>query len=136
MMKFTVGQVMDFLRNAPSAEPEGRDTIRYYLHVTDNGELVDDCRSADETFTADRCKTDYFEDYFAEHFPECPKEDEDGNDLDCDARLAYLEADPSVREPGWGDMCAEVEDDPNSDFRSICEELTAQANAYLAGLDD
>lgn len=36
----------------------------------------------------------------------------------------------------WGGSCAATEDDPDSDFRAIAEELTEQANAWLAEIDD
>ena len=34
----------------------------------------------------------------------------------------------------WGAACADREDDANSEFHWICEQLAAQANAYLAEL--
>ena len=109
MKKITVEQVMKLLRDTPSAEPEEGGIIRYYLHLTAAGDLVDHL-STGETFVADRDEEEYFAAY--------PKEDERGDMI------------------GWGDLCAAAEDDPESDFRSICEELTDQANAYLADLDE
>lgn len=109
MKKITVEQVMKLLRDTPSAEPEEGGVIRYYLHLTAAGDLVDHL-STGETFVADRDEEEYFAAY--------PKEDERGDMI------------------GWGDLCAAAEDDPESDFRSICEELTDQANAYLADLDE
>lgn len=34
----------------------------------------------------------------------------------------------------WGAMCADTEDDPASGFQAICQDLTDQANAWLASL--
>ena len=110
MKKLIVEQVMKFLRDTMAADPEDGGIIRYYLHIKDNGEIVDNCYGADETFFTDRDEEEYFAAY--------PKEDERGDMI------------------GWGGLCAAAEDDPESDFRSICEELTDQANAYLADLDE
>lgn len=100
MKKLAVEEIMQALRENPSAESE--DTrIVYYLHITANGEIVDGYRNADETFTASRDQHDYF----GAHDDEYPDD--------------------------WGACCAAVEDDPRSDFREICEELAAKANAWL-----
>lgn len=98
--------VMTALRNAPSAEPE-EDKIVYYLHITDEGKIVDNFMDADETFTVAKNLNDYF-----------------GVEDDAAFEEKYGEF-------GWGDACADREDDPESDFPEICEELAAQANRYL-----
>ena len=109
MEKITVEQVMKLLRDTPSAEPEEGGIIRYYLHLTATGELVDHI-STGETFIADRDEEEYF--------------------------AGVRKVDDRGEELGWGDLCAAAEDDPESDFRSLCEELTEQANSYLSELDD
>lgn len=101
MKKITVEEVMKTLRENASAESEGTDVV-YYLHITEDGEIVSGCQDADETFTVSRDQRDYFGDHDAE-YPD-----------------------------DWGACCAATEDDPDSDFRAICEDLTAQANAWLA----
>ena len=39
-------------------------------------------------------------------------------------------------EDDWGASCFEAEEDPDSDFDGICKELTAQANVWLAELEE
>lgn len=100
MKKLTVEEIMKALRENSSAESENENIV-YYLHVTTDGEILDDYRWADKTFTASRDQFDYFGDYDTEY-------------------------------PDDWDACrAAVEDDPRSDFREICEELAARANAWL-----
>lgn len=80
--------------------------IVYYLHLNADGKIVDGYRNADETFTASRDQHDYF----GAHDDEYPDD--------------------------WGACCAATEDDPDSDFESICEELAAKANAWLEEQED
>lgn len=75
--------------------------IVYYLHITEDGKIVSCCQDADETFSVSRDQSDYF----GEHDAEYPDD--------------------------WGACCAATEDDPDSDFRAICEDLAVQANAWL-----
>ena len=75
--------------------------VVYYLHITADGEIVDSYRDADETFTASRDQHDYF----GAHDDEYPDD--------------------------WGACCAATEDDPDSDFWAICDELADKANAWL-----
>lgn len=103
--KITTEDIMTALRENASAESEGTDIV-YYLHITEDGEIVGSCQDADETFTVSRNQRDYF----GEHDAEYPDD--------------------------WGACCAATEDDPDSDFRAICEDLTAQANAWLEEQDD
>lgn len=98
--EITVDDVMTALRENASAESEGADIV-YYLHITEDGEIVGSCQDADETFTVAVDQRDYF----GAHDAEYPDD--------------------------WGACCAATEDDPDSDFRSICEDLAAQANAWL-----
>lgn len=79
--------------------------IVYYLHVTEDGKIVTSYWDADETFSVSRDQHDYF----GKHDAEYPDD--------------------------WGACCSATEDDPDSDFRAICEELTAQANAWLEEVD-
>lgn len=109
MKKITVEEVMKALRKNASAEFEedwGIKYIDYYLHITEDGEIVDDMYHADESFTRRVREDDYTARYAEAH----------GGEVDWDA----------------GGILAEIEDDPDSDFRAICEDLTAQANAWLA----
>lgn len=76
--------------------------IVYYLHITEDGKIVSCCQDADEIFTVSLDQSDYF----GEHAAEYPDD--------------------------WGACCAATEGDPDSDFREICEDLAAQANAWLA----
>lgn len=105
MKKITTEEVMQALREYSSAESEGTDIV-YYLHITEDGEIVNGCQDADETFTASRDQRDYF----GEHDAEYPDD--------------------------WGACCAATEDDPDSDFRAICDELADKANAWLEEVDD
>lgn len=99
--KITTDDVMKALRENTSAESEAT-RIVYYLHITDDGEIVDGYRFADETLTVSRDQHDYFGD----HSDEYPDD--------------------------WGACCAATEDDPSSDFWAICDELADAANAWLA----
>lgn len=75
--------------------------IVYYLHITEGGKIVSCCQDADETFSVSLDQSDYF----GEHAAEYPDD--------------------------WGACCAATEDDPDSDFRAICEYLAVQANAWI-----
>lgn len=108
MKKITASEVMKALRKNPSAEPEG-ETITYYLHITNAGNIVDCVQDADETFTVSINLNAYLgienENDYEEKF---------GSD--------------------WGAACVAREDDANSEFPRVCEQLAAQANAYLENL--
>ena len=80
--------------------------IVYYLHITEDGKIVSCCQDADETFSVSRDQRDYF----GAHDAEYPDD--------------------------FGACCAATEDDPDSDFRAICEDLAAQANAWIEEVDD
>ena len=105
--RLMVEEVMAALRENASAEPEG-DKIVYYLHVTADGEIVPFVQKADSTFTESVDLYEYFKVADDEEF-----EDKYDND--------------------WGAACVEQEEDPDSDFASICESLAKQANAWLEG---
>lgn len=51
-MKFTVEQIAQALINNDSMEVEGS-KARYFLHITDKGEILPTLAGADETFTAE-----------------------------------------------------------------------------------
>ena len=80
--------------------------IVYYLHITEDGKIVSCCQDADETFSVSIDQSDYFGEHAAEYSDD------------------------------WGACCAATEDDPDSYFREICEDLAAQANAWLNEVDD
>jgi hypothetical protein len=52
MKKITLEEVIRHLQDTTSMEPDYDGTAKYYLHVTRNGELVNDIGKADKTFTA------------------------------------------------------------------------------------
>lgn len=108
MKKITVAEVMKNLRANSSAEPED-ENITYFLHITDDGEIVSCVQDADETFTVSVNMNDYL-----------------GIENDDDYEEKYGS--------DWGAACADREDDADSEFPWICEQLAAQANAYLADL--
>ena len=108
MKNITTTEVMNALRENPSAEPEG-EKITYFLHITNTGDIVGCAQDADETFTVAVDLNAYF-----------------GIESDND----YEEKFGS----DWGAACAAREDDADSEFPQICEKLAAQANAYLETL--
>ncbi len=50
MKKLTVKEVMEALQNNMSLEPDYDGTLRYYLHITDEGKIVNDHARGDESF--------------------------------------------------------------------------------------
>lgn len=56
---FTREAIADHLINAPSAELESKDTFTYYLHMTDDQQLLNGRSGADITFKAYRDFTPY-----------------------------------------------------------------------------
>lgn len=57
--KLTAQAVSDALRRNPSAEPDGENIV-YYLHITDDGEIVDTVYDADASFTDIMDMAEYF----------------------------------------------------------------------------
>mgnify|MGYP004514529463 CR=1 FL=1 len=105
MKKITTAEVMRAFRENPSAEPEG-ENITYYLHITNAGDIVGCAQDAAETFTVSVDLNAY---------------------LDIESEDEYEEKYGS----DWGAACAAREDDADSEFPQICEQLAAQANSYL-----
>lgn len=70
MKKVTKQEVFQQLINHSSAVCEGlgeSTVVRYYLHITENGAIVNDYSSADITFTNDIpywCYTDNLDDFY------------------------------------------------------------------------
>ena len=70
MKKLTKQEVFQQLVNNSSAECEGLDegtVVRYYLHVTEDGVIVNDYNSADATFINDIpywCYTDNLDEFY------------------------------------------------------------------------
>lgn len=70
MKKLTKQEVFQQLTNNSSAEYEGLGegtVVRYYLHVTENGVIVNDYSSADATFVNDIpywCYTDSLDEFY------------------------------------------------------------------------
>ena len=52
MKKINKRDVEKALKNFQSSEPEYDGTIVYYLHITEDGEIVSDYADASETYTA------------------------------------------------------------------------------------
>lgn len=71
MKKLTKEQVFEQLADNTSSELEGlgeQTTMRYYLHVKDDGTIVNDYRNADATFVEDIpywCYADTLEEFYA-----------------------------------------------------------------------
>nr|DAT09306.1 MAG TPA: hypothetical protein [Caudoviricetes sp.]DAX75146.1 MAG TPA: hypothetical protein [Caudoviricetes sp.] len=51
MIQLTKEQVMDALIENMSSEPDETGAIEYFLHITDNGEILTSFDKADETFS-------------------------------------------------------------------------------------
>ena len=51
-MKITKEDIRKYLQDETSAEPDDFGNFTYYLHVTDNAEIVNQVSEADETFTS------------------------------------------------------------------------------------
>lgn len=61
-IKFTRESIATHLVDCQSMEPNGPDTCTYYLHMTDEQEMLTSYSKADITFTADRDFTPYKDD--------------------------------------------------------------------------
>ena len=65
-MKITKDEIRSALQEFSSAEPDDFGNFIYYLHVTDDGKILDGYVGSDETFTSaidSRVNDDFPEDY-------------------------------------------------------------------------
>lgn len=117
MKKFTVEEIAKDLRDRQSAEPdnlycsignEKATGVDYYLHVTYGGELVNGVDMADETFKSW---------------------------VNWNTFCEEAGVDPNDGEIGLGDICVRFEE-ANETFKEVVEDLTRQANAWLAEQDE
>lgn len=61
MKKISKKDIIEALKKFQSSEPEYDGTIVYYLHTTEDGEIVSDHADADETYTATLPEEAYIE---------------------------------------------------------------------------
>ena len=101
MKKITLNATMTALRTNASAEPEGS-RIVYYLHLTEDGKIVQSVQDADETFTASADMEEYFGDR--------------ADDDDWGAMCADAEADPAS---GFQAICQDLADQANAWLASL-----------------
>lgn len=108
MKKLTKEEVFEQLVDNASAEVEGlgeQTIVRYYLHVKEDGTIVDDYQKADATFVDDIqywCYADTLEEF---------------------DNMEYL-FDPKYENMCWGP------------FADVVEDLTSDANEWLASIED
>ena len=102
MKKFTVSNVMKALKDNQSCEFTSTG-VTYYLHVTENGDILPAFYDADETFTVS---------------VPCEKY---GLSLD-----QWQDEDSTFSETVYDQEVPE-----NPVFKGVCEDLTSQANAWV-----
>lgn len=80
----TINEIRNHIKNVVAAEFE-RDSVDYYLHITDDGEIVDSVDKADCTFICHLSPEDYgmtTEEYQAAESPEAIyAHEEDGDPI-------------------------------------------------------